>query len=273
MKSFFVYTVGFLTSLTFIPQKIKNLLTWPIATRILGLTYQQVVVLKDGFKMIGSMEDVLSRQILFLGPWRHQFWEPKTSKLLKELSNDSQHILVAGAHMGYDVLLAAQHTQGVVHAFEPIPSLYKRSKENIALNPLLASRITLTQGALGEKVGSINFFIGDIRSSAIPYSGSHTKERTVVVPVTTIDNYAKKRNVILDLIFLDIEGFEWFALNGAAITLSHKPKLILEISPRILKHTPVTPHMIFERLRTLGYETTYLDQDIDYANIYAKPII
>lgn len=273
MKRIFVIVIGRIVSLPFVSRNVRDFLMWPIATRLLGKNYTQIVTLKDGFKMIGSMEDILSRQILFIGAYRYELWEPKTTILLKTLAQNSRQILIAGAHMGYDVLLAASRTKGIVHAFEPVPALYKRAKENIALNPEIAKRCVLTPNALGEKEGKVDFFVENIRSSAIAYGGGHKKEHIITVPVTTIDRYASTHDVVFDLMLLDIEGFEWYALNGATDTLQHKPKLILEVSPKILAHTQITSDMIFSRLATLKYRVEYLDQDVDYANIYAKPEI
>lgn len=264
LKNIFIIVGGRLASLPFMLQAAVDLIMWPIASRVLGLSYKKEVRLKDGFRMYGSMQDILSRQILFLGPYKTNLWEPATSLLLERLSKGSAHTLIAGAHMGYLVLKASLATRGKVHTFEPIPELFLRSQENIALNPALAPKIALTQAALGEGEGIITMYAEDIRSSAIPYSGGHVQhERKLEVPLTTIDAYARKHQLpAFDLILLDIEGFEWQALNGAIETLASRPKLILEVSPRVLSHTDITPEMIFERLRKLGYELFFID---DYA--------
>jgi FkbM family methyltransferase len=169
--------------------------------------------------------------------------------------------LIAGAHMGYLVLLSALHTKGRVHAFEPIPELFKKSEDNLNLNPELRVHITLTQAALGEDKGEVTMYSEDIRSSVIPYGGGHVaNQNKVIVPVTTIDDYCRKTGVEkLDLVLLDIEGFEWFALNGANKVLKSLPILILEISKKILSKTTVTPEMMFGHLANLGYKISFID--------------
>lgn len=265
MKSVFIRVFGLLVSIPVTPSWLRNLIMWPIATRMFGPKYKHKIKLKDGFSMYGSMEDILSREILFTGSFRKRLWEPSTSLILERFSQQSGEILMAGAHMGYLVLLSALHTKGRVHAFEPIPGLFQKSEDNLKLNPELRARITLTQAALGEDKGEITMYSEDIRSSVIPYGGGHiTNQNKVIVPITTIDDYCKKAGVEkLDLILLDIEGFEWFALNGAKEVLKSLPTLILEISPKILSKTAITPEMMFSRLANLGYSISFID-DHDY---------
>lgn len=270
MKKLFVYIAGFIVSFVPLPQKMKDIIMWPIASRVLGLSYRQKVRLKEGLCMYGGMDDILLRDILFMGRWKKHIWEPKTSVKLEELAAGKEDIIIAGAHIGYLVLKAARATSGTVHAFEPIGKLYKMCEENIRSNPDLAPKIRLTYAALGEKPGILDMYVEDIRSSAIAYAGGHVQHaRKQSVEVTTIDEYARKTHVTPDLILLDIEGYEWFALNGAKETLRNKPDMILEISPRILAHTQITSEMIHERLENLGYSVSTLDRDPDYANIYA----
>lgn len=268
MKKVLAYCIGVVAVIPFLPQTVKDVLMWPIATRIFGKKYVQKVDMKDGFSMYGSMEDILSRIILFIGPYKKNLWEPSTSILLEKLSVSAQHIIIAGSHIGYLVLKSAQVTSGHVHAFEPIEHLYECSQKNIALNPELRKKITLTHAALGERVGELKLYSEDIRSSAIAYSGGHVSHQNIVTaPLTTIDSYVKDRNINhVDLILLDVEGFEWNVLLGAQEALAYKPDLILEVSPRVLSHTSVTPDMFIEKIIGLGYTLSFID---DYSNEYS----
>jgi FkbM family methyltransferase len=254
-----------------VPGRAREFLMWPVASRLLGLQYREVIELKDGFRMWGSMEDILSREILFIGGSRRDLWEKQTLKTLSKLCPHSSSILIAGAHMGYLLLYAACRTAGSVHSFEPIPWLYKRCGDNLALNPELAKKIVLNNSALGDENGVMEIFDEGIRSSTFAYSGGHVEHNNVIkCPVTTIDTYAAVKKTQFDLVLLDIEGYEWFALHGAESTLQSKPKLILEISPRVLTHTEVTPAMIFGKLNELGYGVEFLDDYEEKVVPYSK---
>jgi FkbM family methyltransferase len=247
---------------------------WPVATRLLGRDYKQKILLKDGFYMHGGMTDILERIILFEGRWKRDLWEPLTCNALEKLSRGKKEIVIAGSHIGYLVLKSALVTQGMVHSFEPTPKLYEISRENFSLNPELNKKIILSKLALGSNVGKLKFYTEDIRSSFIPYSGGHTKGGNILdVDVITLDSYAAGKVIRkIDLILLDVEGFEWRVLDGSNVVLEKKPEMILEVSPKILSHTDITPEMFVDRVRSFGYEIIYLDRDPDYANIYAKPI-
>jgi FkbM family methyltransferase len=271
MKEIFVYIAGFIVSRNFISQKIKDFIMWPIASRVLGLHYKQKINLKDGFSMMGGMADILERIILFQGRWKRNLWEPKTSFLLENISKNKREIVIAGSHIGYLVLKVAFNTLGKIHTFEPEPSLFKKAKENFSLNPSLQEIIFLNSEALGDEKGEKELYSEEIRSSFVAYAGGHvTHNNTIKVEVLTLDSYIKEKSIgKIDLILLDVEGYEWHVLNGAKKILENKPDLILEISPKILRHTKTTPGMILDLLKNNGYKIKYLDEDKDYANIYA----
>lgn len=260
MKKILRSIIGLLATI-FRNTKIDDLLMWPIATRVLGGNYREIIELKDGFKMWGFMDDILSRKILFLARFKKNLWEPSTCFYLEKYSKDSKNILIAGSHIGYMVLKSALVTKGNVHTFEPVEKLFTQSKLNFELNPELNKKIILNQQALGDTLGKIPLYIEDIRSSAIPYSGGHIKHHNIAeVDVTTIDHYLSQKSFKhFELILLDIEGFEWFALDGAKTCLQSRPTLILEISPRVLSHTEITPEMMIEKVETLGYKIYFID--------------
>lgn len=267
MKSFFLFILGFLTSLS-LPQKVNDFLMWPIATKLLGRNFQSKILLLDGFYMYGSMDDILSRNILILGPRKKHLWEPSTSILLEKLSVVAKEIIIAGSHIGYLVLKAAKVTGGTVHAFEPIPELFKHSQDNFHLNSELEKKIVLNAFALGETEGEIELYSEGIRSSAIPYSGGHTQHQNIVtVPMTTLDGYTNRKVIEkVDLILLDIEGFELLVLRGAERVLQGKPDLIIEVSPRVLSHSTITPQMVEDFLSSKDYAQYFID---DYAKEFS----
>lgn len=264
MKKFFLSLLGFIATLP-LPQSVVDIIMWPIASRLLGINYRTRIFLKDGFFMYGSMEDILSRNILMLGSRKKHLWEPSTSMLLEKLSKDAQEIIIAGSHIGYLVLISASATRGRVHTFEPIPELFKQSEDNFHLNLDQEKKIVLNHYALGETEGEIKLYSEGIRSSAIPYSGGHVAHQNIVkVQMITLDEYTRSKGIkSVDLILLDIEGLELSVLMGSEYILKTKPDLIIEISPRVLGHSTVTPQMVLDFLSSKGYEQYFID---DYAN-------
>ena len=253
MKTLFIAVIGWIVSYIPLPQKIENILLWPVASRVLGVDYTQEVRLKNGIRIQVGMEDALNRALLFKGPYIVYIWEPVTMRLLEMLSRHKKAILIAGSHIGYTVLMSAKETTGVVVACEPVTYLHDRSKKNFDLNKE-KTRITLVKNALGDKGGSVEIYVANISSSVIPYSGGHTDADKETVKMTTIDILAKETGHLhFDIIFLDIEGYELFALEGAKANLAHTPDLILEVCPQVLAKSGQTKEALYNFLQKRGY--------------------
>jgi FkbM family methyltransferase len=222
--------------ITYVPVSVRfrDALTWPIASRIIGTSYNDVQELKAGFKLNAYMDDQLGRFALFYGPSIIYFWEPTTMRLLERLVRDAREVIIAGSHIGLTALYArrAMKKDGTrVHTFEPIAHLHEVSQKNFDLNPELGS-IMLSRQALGDKPGTVTMTQDRIRSRIIQDEGASAIE-TESVPIITIDSYCHEHGVTqLDLVLLDVEGYEYNALLGMGeILSSHPPKdIIYEIS-------------------------------------------
>jgi len=261
VKNFLIKLIGLICAYFPLPQKIKDLFMWPIGTRILGLSFTTKVKLKNNLIMRADMNDILNRFIIFVGPYIEYIWEPATMKLLERLARVRKSIVIAGSHIGFTVLHAAKVTAGHIYAFEPVANLYERSKENFELNQSEFKKITLEKMAVGNNMGTAKMYIENIRSSLIPYSKSHVSTQTENVPMVTLDKYASKESISgFDLIFLDIEGYELFALEGAETILLQKPDLILEVSGRVLSKVNNKPEDLYKFLISKGY-TIYIIVD------------
>lgn len=123
-----------------------------------------------------------------------------------------------------------------VVTFEPVPEL----RECIARNTKGFDNITVSNYALGAEIGLADF-------SFCPHgrSGLRITPSSNPVQVTTIDSL-KLDDV--DLIYLDLEGGEPAALEGARETIERcSPTIVVEINPPMKDITPKT-------LEKLGYE-------------------
>lgn len=253
MKELFITIVGRLVTCIHLPQFIQNLLVWPIASRVLGVDFTKEVSLKCGISMLVGMEDMLNRTLLFKGPYMRYVWEPVTIRLLEQLSRQKKAILIAGSHIGYTVLMAAKETGAKVVACEPIAYLHDRSKYNFELNTA-KTNINLIKAALGNSEGSTEMYVANLRSSIIPYSGVHIGAEKETVRLTTIDTVARETGCAhFELIFLDVEGYELFALQGALENLAHTPDLILEVCPQVLAKSGQTKEALYAYLHARGY--------------------
>lgn len=136
-------------------------------------------------------------------------------------------VIDAGACWGDSALYFAIQAgpAGRVYAFEPVPANLTTLRRNLALNPDLATRIRVLEGALMD-------------SSSVPFAhtanGPATRANasgTETAQVITIDEFvASQRLHRVDFIKMDIESSELLALAGGLNTLRRfRPVLAIAV--------------------------------------------
>ncbi len=147
-------------------------------------------------------------------------------------------IIDVGANIGLYSLFFSKGMGARVISFEPVPQIFWKLQENIALNN---SPIVAEQVALGETNGMVDLWIpSDLKlnsgHSTITKDKSHLKDDSrsisIKVPVTTIDSYCEKNNLgAISLIKLDVEGAEGTVLRGARETIrKYSPVVFFEVT-------------------------------------------
>lgn len=146
----------------------------------------------------------------------------------------------AGGNCGFIPRLLDKHFE-FVYTFEP---------DNLNFICLCLNNpgpnIYKFQQCLGEKPGVVGMIKRPFKSSA-----GYINNKDGVVPITTIDSFNFKT---CDLIQLDIEGYEYYALKGAEKTiLKHRPVLHLEMHGPAYSRQDVTREMLDELLSSWNY--------------------
>ena len=151
--------------------------------------------------------------------------------LVKTLRPELTDVIDGGSNMGsWTIPLARVHTDLVFHMFEVQRFLYWISCGNLALNHVLNARPHLM--GLSECAGEIEVRQPDYTQQAnygsfevqTPFQNSDCvlayTHHTDVVPVTNIDSL----NLNPCLIKMDVEGMEWWVIQGAIHTIdTHQP--------------------------------------------------
>lgn len=140
---------------------------------------------------------------------------------------------------------------GAVHSFEPSPENFRR------LQPALSSfpNVRLNQLAVSDKTGESLLYVSDdlnVDHRAYPAEGKTRK--TLTIRSIRLDDYFKPGERV-DLIKMDIQGFELHALQGAERVLEDNPdvKLLLEFWPFGLKQAGVSPEAFVSFLQDRGF--------------------
>jgi FkbM family methyltransferase len=165
-------------------------------------------------------------------------WALRSSVVLDIGANTGLYSLLASSvqrnQLGFS--MTASPCSHSVHAFEPIPRVGDLLQKNVSLNP--GCGITVHRCAVGAKSGVAT--IHD-PGGANCYSASLNSEFLDVaktsyeVPVVSVDDWVVRTEVdSLDLVKIDVEGFEAAVLNGMVESIKRfRPVIMLEF----LSHT------------------------------------
>lgn len=159
-------------------------------------------------------------------------FEPQTVALLEPLLRPQGVVLDIGANIGCTALLFAQQAQRVI-AFEPSPSTFSLLKRNVDASG--HKNIELFNVALGRAAGRSELtFSPDNRSGAFVSDRTQASfgHVTEAITVERLDDVVAGLALDhLDLIKIDVEGFEKSVLEGAANTLArYRPVVVLELN-------------------------------------------
>ncbi len=185
-------------------------------------------------------------------------WEPEMAALLQREIAPGMTVVCVGAHIGRHVLSAATAVgpSGHVYAFEANPRTYGFCLKNIALNGM-EQRVTLFPMAVSDQPGVLEFQAvqGNTGQSFLGTS-SQSQGRTVSlhVPVTTLDAVLGHLDRI-DVLQMDVEGYEAHVLRGSATLMKKAPPLIvLEWLPSLLSRAGQSPEDLRDVLHRAGYQ-------------------
>jgi len=187
-----------------------------IGVNLIGLPY----------KIIGSTND----RSVFAEIQKNHFFEPNVTKIISNLLKEGDIFVDIGANIGYYLLHGSYlvGTTGIVFGFEPIPKNFEFCKKNVELNNL--KNVVLYQYALwNEKTEKTMISPEGFPGNSQMFNGGDG----IVVSCITLDSM----NIRPNLIKMDIEGAEPFALQGMRATIkAFKPKIILEMNRLALRN-------------------------------------
>jgi FkbM family methyltransferase len=205
-------------------------------------------------------------------------------QLLRKILFPGAVVVDAGANVGiYSQFLShCVGPSGVVHSFEPSPENFKRLRA--ATRKL--SNVRVSQVAVGQHSGKSNLYISDkLNVDHRTYPAAGSSRRCIPTEMVALDDYFRAGERV-DLIKMDIQGYEVHALRGAKRILNENPeiKLLLEFWPSALEQAGAGSWELVEMLMGFGMDIMLVrggglmrfraaDVRIDtswYANLFAK---
>lgn len=181
---------------------------------------------------------------LFFGSTETYFYinDRQRLKVVKEYLPNDPIILEAGAFDGQDSISMLHFwPNATIHSFEPVDEIYSKLVKNVSSY----NQIKTYPIALGDKVGKIEIYVSEqvnnpgiaSGSSSILEPKQHIEvDKTIIFPrkvnsfMITIDEWAKNNNIsYIDLMWLDMQGYELNALMNAKSILHTVKAIIIEV--------------------------------------------
>jgi len=182
-------------------------------------------------------------------------------QLLKRIVCEGAVVVDAGANIGiYSQFLSrCVGAAGVVHSFEPAPANFKRLQA--ATSKL--ENVRVSQAALGERSGTSKLYISDnLNVDHRTYATEGESRRAELIHIIALDDYFKPGERV-DLIKMDIQGYELQGLRGANRVLTDNPnaKLLLELWPYGLKQAGGSWRELLSILHSKNMSFFYITSD------------
>jgi FkbM family methyltransferase len=214
-----------------------------------------------GSQFVCDLRDSISREVCFTGRY-----EAQETAILRSVLRPGMIFLDVGANWGYFTLIAAHSVgaAGRVLSLEPDPRLFKRLTECLVSNSL--TQVTALPVAAGAEAATLSLSGYDEKSDNFGLSriaGAGAAEGVEFsITARAIDDILDDAGIHdVDLLKMDIEGYEGFALAGMKNSLAaHRIKrIILELHPEQLAEHGQTGSALVERLKAGGYRAHRID--------------
>lgn len=171
-------------------------------------------------------------------------------------------ILDVGANVGVtSAVFAILRPGATIYSFEPSPETFGFLCETARpFGNIKASRI-----AMSDKPGTMRFYDNETSASAshLSMNGASLGGSSIEVSVSTIDQLVRERSIgRVDLIKIDVEGFEPDVISGARQTIERlQPGVFVEVNSfTLIAYRNFNPRTFVESLMAMFPFTYWFDQ-------------
>lgn len=221
------------------------------------LTQKDRIINGKTFTIFGDAQD----KSVFNNILNNSDYENHMVDFYRELLKEDSVCIDAGANIGILSMYMSLFTKANIYAFEPIPETYEALIKNIDINKLNVVPLCL---ALGDKSGkSIALLDRTCNGGAgFEYDTKNLNDIKVDIDVITLDEFVKSYKIEkLDLLKMDVEGFEELVIKGGKETLKQfNPDIVTEFCPPIIRSKGLSSEGYFDTLRSYYKHIYFIDR-------------
>ena len=215
----------------------KRQLKIKLRKKVLGNHAKGVIYDTENGMILAPIDDyTIGRYLGFKGGWNIS----EIKELLTYIQEDDT-VYVLGTHIGTLLVPIAKKCKAIV-GYEANPDTFGYVSKNVLINDL--DNATLFNYAVGDAEKKISFYKNTLNSGGSKikpkkdsYLYSHDNPDEIQVDMVRLDAHIKKENLPSpDCIIVDIEGAEYYALQGMQDILKDAKMLYIEYVPHHLKN-------------------------------------
>jgi FkbM family methyltransferase len=215
----------------------------------------------------GMFEIALFKRLFLFAYFLYKRWYEDPFWVLAKRSPElfeGGDILDIGANIGYTacVFANARKPPARVYAFEPDAASFA-TLEEIIRRKKLGDAVEIFNMAVGSADGALEFWHNEEHSADHRVvteqfkSGRPSGEKTMTVPVTSVDSFVAARNSRnLSFIKIDVQGYELVVCEGMRKTLEKFPQMVIafEYAPDGMRELGFEPSVLLDFFRSGSYQ-------------------
>lgn len=182
------------------------------------------------------------------------FEKTETAVLQKHLRSGNVFVDI-GSNIGYYTVIASRIVgeSGKVYAFEPEPENFKFLLKNIELNKL--SNVVTTQKAVSDKSGSTTLFLNEGNTGGHHLADRGDGSTGITIESVTLDEFLGPQAPRVDILKMDIEGYEPFAFRGMQQIMRNNRDILLitEYYPEMISKAGSDPDQYLAEISHAGF--------------------
>jgi FkbM family methyltransferase len=204
-------------------------------------------------------------------------YEKDTFEFFENIVKPNDTILDIGAHIGlFSVFFSKKLSEkGKVICFEPTLGTFQILEETIKLNKL--TNCKSVNAAIAEKSGTLSFNLTSKDGEGSNANSLVKTERsmnTTEVKVYSIDDFRRKEKLNIDVLKIDVEGYELNVLLGAKETfLTDKPSGILALHPESIAKLGQSLDQIWDLMQSYNCVIEYHGTPISKTEFCSKELL